>query len=208
MTWTELIEQCTPHLPLTEPPLAVDRVPQDYRRKKYNKIANRVGRLGQIGLATLNLSLSELPLQAGEPFFTRVRCDVTLPKFRTLTMTPKSGHSGKPPRWKIQTDLPESITDSFTDLLTEAARDGAPALRLLLTPLEDQTPGGGQHRLCVSTGVFQDQVDNLCADLDWHPTDPEGRPLSSLQAAELLLQRMASVCLQARALLLDQIVSQ
>lgn len=202
MTWTELIEQYTPRLPRTDLPLAVDRVPQDYRRKKYNKIANRIGRLGQIGLATLNLS--DLPLQAGEPFFTRVRCDVTLPKFWTLTMTPQPSQSHEEPRWKIKTDLPGSIPEQFTALLAEAARDGAPALRLLLTPLEDQTPGGGVHRLCVSTGVFQDQVDNLCANSDWHPTGPEGQPLSGPEAGELLLQRMVSVCLQAKDVLLSQ----
>lgn len=203
MTWTELVEQFTPHLPLSEPPLMIDRVPKN-RARHVNRTADPADLAGQMGLATLGI---DLPLQQDEPFFTRVRCDVTLPGPQALTITPKEGLFSSRPRWKIQTDLPESITDPFADLLAEAARDGAPALRLLLTPLEDQTPGGGQHRLCVSTGVFQDQVDNLCDDLDWHPTDPEGRPLSSPEAAELLLQRMASVCLQARALLLDQIVS-
>lgn len=199
MTWTELVEQFTPHLPLSEPPLMIDRVPKN-RARHVNRTADPADLAGQMGLI-------DLPLQQDEPFFTRVRCDVTLPGPQALTITPKEGLFSSRPRWKIKTDLSGSIQEQFTDLLVEAAWDGTPALRLLLTPLEDQTSQGTKHRLCVSTGVFQDQVDNLCADLDWHPTGPEGRPLSSPEAAELLLQRMASVCLQARALLLDQIVS-
>ena len=57
------------------------------------------------------------------------------------------------------------------------------------------------HRLCASTGIFRDLVDNLCAALDWHPTAPDGRPLSSPEAAELILQRMAELCQRARDVL-------
>lgn len=202
MIWTELIQQFIPHLPHSEPPLVIDRVP----KKKSRSMARTPdpGDLaGQMALATLGM---DLPLQQDEPFFTRVRCDVTLPTLQTLTMTPKEGLFSSRPRWKINTSLPVSIPEQFIALLAEAARDGAPALRLLLTPLEDQTAGGTKHRLCVSTGVFQDQVGNLCAYSDWRPTGPEGRPLSSPQAAELLLQRMASVCLQAKDILLGQAV--
>ena len=44
-------------------------------------------------------------------------------------------------------------------------------------------------------------MDNLCAALDWHPTAPDGRPLSSPEAAELILQRMAELCQGARDVL-------
>lgn len=200
MTWTELIEAFAPRLPDTIPPLTVDRVPQDYRRKKYNKILNSVGSLGRLGMVALDLR--DMPLQKGEPFFTRIRCDIRLPKMQQLTMVPREETSGQEPRWKVKTDLPKQVTDELTALLTDAARDGIPPLRLVLTPLEEE-PSGGEvtHRLCASTGIFRDRVDNLCAALDWHPTAPDGRPLSSPEAAELILQRMAELCQGARDVL-------
>lgn len=200
MTWTELIEAFAPRLPDTIPPLTVDRVPQDYRRKKYNKILNSVGSLGRLGMVALDLR--DMPLQKGEPFFTRIRCDIRLPKMQQLTMVPREETSGQEPRWKVKSELPQPVTEQLLALLSHAARDGAPPLRLLLTPREN-TPfnGGVTHRLCASTGIFRDRVDNLCAALDWHPTAPDGRPLSSPEAAELILQRMAELCQGARDVL-------
>ena len=197
MSWTELAEAFTPRLPKADPPLMLDRVPQDYQRGSYERLVGQTNPIGQLGVAALGLTPP--PLQAGEPFFTRIRCDIKLPQARTLTITPKGeGLLAKGPRWKVKSELPKPVTEQLLALLARAARDGVPPLRLLLTPLEEApSEGSVTHRLCASTGAFQDQVGNLCAYLDWHPAGPDGRPLSSPAAAELILERMAELCLGA-----------
>lgn len=199
MTWTELTETFSARLPVSDPPLIVDRIPQDYRRSGWQHFIGAVA--GRYAMAALEQTPP--PLQAGEPFFTRIRCDIKLPQARMLTITPKGeGLSSEGPRWKVKSELPQPVTEQLLALLSHAARDGAPPLRLLLTPREN-TPfnRGVTHRLCASTGIFRDRVDNLCAALDWHPTAPDGRPLSSPEAAELILQRMAELCQGARDVL-------
>ena len=75
----------------------------------------------------------------------------------------------------------------LTELMAHIPAD-TPPLTLSLTPLE-----GAQHMLCISTDALQNEVGNFCTYSEWHPAAPDGTALTSPQAAEFLLKRMARI---------------
>lgn len=184
MTWTELVTQFSAQLPPQTPPLTIDRVSKRNSAGHFYYSGGWVNPAAPLGAAVAG---NEMPLQAGERFRTRIFCPLTLSNTHHLTIEPKGSLFSAKRRWTTKADLPEDTTEQLTELMTHIPAD-TPPLTLSLTPLE-----GAQHMLCISTDALQDEVGNFCTYSEWHPAASDGTALTSPQAAEFLLKRMARI---------------
>ena len=179
MNWTELTEAYAAKWGETSITLCrtlkKERVPLYYRG-------------APLGSAVVNPE--PLPIQADEFFRTWVSCPVDLPTAGETTITPKTSLFSAKTKWVVKSDLPETVTQRLTALLADAPK-GMPPLALHLTP----------NLLSITFDGFQDEIGSFCAYSDWHPTDTEGRSLTSVAAAELVLDTMTDICRKARRVL-------
>ena len=190
MTWTELVTQFSAQLPPQTPPLTIDRVSKRNSAGHFYYSGGWSTPSTPLGAAVAG---NELPLQADERFRTRIFCPLTLSNTHHLTIEQKSGLFSAKRRWSAKSDLPEDTTKQLTELMAHIPAD-TPPLKLTLTPLEDT-----QHMLCISTDTLQDEIGNFCTYSEWHPSAPDGTPLTSPQAAGFLLQRMVRILQTAYA---------
>lgn len=126
------------------------------------------------------------------PMYTLVKCRLYRRRPFHLHMQTKKPLFGRQWRWKIRTDLPDTVVEALKSALLAAEPDRPDFYTLRLLPSSD-----GYDTLIVETNKIWGSVAGIRGQHNYYPVAQDGRELGDRQTVVLMFDRMIELLRKA-----------